>query len=224
MKAAGIVTAIGVVLIAGAWFSFDYQSKAPEPESNKSLFTPTTMNQEGNTSGKAVQASIKTAKGDIVLELYPEVAPKTVANFVKLAREGFYNGIKFHRVIPEFMIQGGDPLSKTNDPRTGSGGPGYQFEDEINPKALGMPDSAIAALKSEGYSYSDTLQSLPVAVGAIAMANAGPDTNGSQFFIVTVDDQPHLNGRHTVFGKVIQGMEVVRSIRQGDVIQSIEIK
>lgn len=225
MKTAGVLTAVGIVLVAGAWFYFDYQSKAPEPASNESLFAPkNTMDTKGDIVSGTVTATLGTSKGAIVLELYSDSAPKTVANFVKLAREGFYNGTKFHRVIPEFMIQGGDPLSKTDNPGVGSGGPGYQFEDEINPKALGMSDASIAALQSEGYSYSSTLQSLPVAVGTIAMANSGPDTNGSQFFIVTVQDQPHLNGRHTVFGKVVQGMEVVTSIRQGDVIQSIEIK
>lgn len=225
MKTAGVLTAVGIVLIAGAWFYFDYQSKAPEPASNESLFAPkNTMDTATNVGSGAVKVILGTSKGAIVLELYPNIAPKTVANFVKLAREGFYNGTKFHRVIPEFMIQGGDPLSKTDDPRTGSGGPGYQFEDEINPKALGMSDAEIAALQAEGYTYSGALQSLPVAVGTIAMANAGPNTNGSQFFIVTLQDQPHLNGRHTVFGKVVEGMEMVRSIRQGDIINSIAIE
>lgn len=236
MKTAGILTALGILLLAGAWFYFDYQSKAPEPASNESLFTPkNTMDNKTDAYSSAVKVTLGTSKGEVVLELYPDIAPKTVANFIKLSREGFYNGTKFHRVIPEFMIQGGDPLSKTDprsaggfdeasDPRVGSGGPGYQFEDEINPKALGMSDAEIAGLQAEGYTYSTTLQSLPVAVGTIAMANAGPDTNGSQFFIVTVADQPHLNGRHTVFGKVIQGMEVVRGIRQGDIIHSIAIE
>lgn len=225
MKLAGIITAIAILVLAGAWYYFDYQSKAPEPASNESLFTPkNTMDTATNVGSGAVKVTLGTSKGTIVLQLYPDIAPKTVANFIKLSREGFYNGTKFHRVIPEFMIQGGDPLSKTDDPRAGSGGPGYQFEDEINPKVLGMSDAEIARLQADGYTYSTTLQSLPVAVGTIAMANAGPNTNGSQFFIVTLQDQPHLNGRHTVFGQVIQGMEIVRSIRQGDVIQSIEIK
>ncbi|MEK7077647.1 MAG: peptidylprolyl isomerase [Patescibacteria group bacterium] len=169
--------------------------------------------------------TISTEKGNIDLELYPSAAPKTVANFVKLAKDGFYNGTKFHRVINDFMIQGGDPLSKSNDPRVGSGGPGYRFEDEINPKSIGVDDAVIAQLESAGYKYNYGLKSLPVDVGSIAMANSGPNTNGSQFFIVTYSAQPHLNGKHTVFGRVADeaSLEVVRKITQGDVIQSVAV-
>jgi peptidyl-prolyl cis-trans isomerase B (cyclophilin B) len=127
-------------------------------------------------------ATLHTNLGAIGLELYPEDAPKTVENFSKLARDGFYDGVIFHRVIPEFMIQGGDPTG------TGSGGPGYQFEDEINPHKVER--------------------------GALAMANAGPDTNGSQFFIVTAESCPWLDGKHTVFGRVSGGMDVVDAISQ----------
>ena len=122
-------------------------------------------------------ATMTTNHGDITLELFDEDAPKTVDNFRKLARDGFYDGLVFHRVIRDFMIQGGCPQG------TGTGGPGYQFEDEINPHKIVR--------------------------GALAMANAGPNTNGSQFFIVTVDQAPWLDGKHTVFGKVTGGMEVV---------------
>jgi len=118
-----------------------------------------------------------TNQGDIAFELFDEEAPKTVGNFRKLARDGFYDGLSFHRIIRDFMIQGGCPEG------TGTGGPGYQFEDEINPHK--------------------------VVRGALAMANAGPDTNGSQFFIVTTEAAPWLDGKHTVFGKVTAGMEVV---------------
>ncbi|MBI2052423.1 MAG: peptidylprolyl isomerase [Candidatus Sungbacteria bacterium] len=172
-----------------------------------------------------INLTLATSKGDINLELYPSAAPKTVANFVKLVSSGFYNGTKFHRVIADFMIQGGDPLSKTDDPRVGSGGPGYRFEDEINPKSIGVDDVVIAQLESAGYKYNYNLKSLPVDVGALAMANSGPNTNGSQFFIVTYSPQPHLNGKHTVFGKVADGasMGMVRNIKQGDVIQSVTI-
>ncbi len=172
-----------------------------------------------------IMVTISTAKGDIDLELYPEVAPKTVANFVKLAQDGFYNGTKFHRVISDFMIQGGDPLSKTNDLRVGAGGPGYKFEDEINPKSLDLSDEAIAQLEASGYKYNYNLKSLPVDVGSIAMANSGPNTNGSQFFIITYSPQPHLNGKHTVFGKVAndESMSVVKKITQGDVIKSVTV-
>ena len=129
-------------------------------------------------------ATLHTNHGVIELELYPEAAPKTVENFVKLAGEGFYDGVIFHRVIPDFMIQGGDPTG------TGMGGPGYQFEDEFNDHKVER--------------------------GALAMANAGPNTNGSQFFIVTADAAPWLDGKHTVFGKVTSGMEVVDKIQSVD--------
>jgi peptidyl-prolyl cis-trans isomerase B (cyclophilin B) len=138
------------------------------------------------------QVKMETARGDIELELYPQYAPKTVNNFVFLAREGFYDNTTFHRVIANFMIQGGDPTA------TGRGGPGYRFEDEF----AGNP------LKHE--------------TGVISMANAGPNTNGSQFFI-THAPQPHLDGRHTVFGKVVKGQDVVNAIRQGDSILQVEV-
>ena len=126
--------------------------------------------------------TLHTNKGAISFELFDDDAPKTTANFTKLARDGFYDGVIFHRVIPDFMIQGGDPTG------TGSGGPGYTFEDEFN-------DHSIAR-------------------GALAMANAGPNTNGSQFFIVTADACPWLDGKHTVFGRVTNGMDVVDAISQ----------
>jgi peptidyl-prolyl cis-trans isomerase B (cyclophilin B) len=141
---------------------------------------------------KTYLATMETNRGTVELELYPEHAPKTVNNFCFLAREGFYDGVTFHRVIPNFVIQGGDPTG------TGSGGPGYKFEDELK----GNP------LKHER--------------GVISMANAGPNTNGSQFFI-THSPQPHLNGRHTVFGKVVKGLDVVDAIRQGDTMTKVTI-
>jgi peptidyl-prolyl cis-trans isomerase B (cyclophilin B) len=127
-----------------------------------------------------MKATLFTNKGMIGVELFPNEAPKTVDNFVRLARTGFYDGVTFHRVIPDFMIQGGDPSG------TGSGGPGYTFEDEINHHKVER--------------------------GALAMANAGPHTNGSQFFIVTTEAAPWLDGKHTVFGKVTSGMDVVDAI------------
>lgn len=139
------------------------------------------------------QVSIETNKGVIELELYPQYAPKTVNNFVFLTEEGFYDGISFHRVISNFMVQGGDPTG------TGRGGPGYRFEDEL----IGNP------LKHE--------------TGSLSMANAGPNTNGSQFFI-THAPQSHLDGKHTVFGKVVNGQDVVNSIRQGDQMVSVTAK
>jgi len=133
---------------------------------------------------------IKTNKGDITIELLPKAAPLAVANFLNLTKAGFYNGIKFHRVIPDFMIQTGDPKSKDeNWYDDGTGGPGYYFADEV--------------------SSEDQL-----VLGTVAMANAGSNTNGSQFFIVTAQTVPGLNGRHTIFGKVTEGMEVVKAIEQ----------
>ncbi|MBI2058106.1 MAG: peptidylprolyl isomerase [Candidatus Yanofskybacteria bacterium] len=167
---------------------------------------------------------METARGNIELELYPKVAPKTVLNFISLSQKGFYNDTKFHRVVPGFVIQGGDPLSKTDGPAVGTGGPGYAFEDEINPKSLNVPEAVIKQLEAAGYKYDYNLKSLPNSVGAISMANAGPNTNGSQFFIITEQNQPSLNGKHTVFGKVVKGMDVVRAIKQGDVIKKIEVK
>ena len=122
--------------------------------------------------------------GTISVELFDDDAPKTVANFKKLAGDGFYNGVIFHRVIPDFMVQGGDPTG------TGSGGPGYTFEDEFNDQKVER--------------------------GALAMANAGPNTNGSQFFIVTADSCPWLDGKHTVFGRVTDGMDVVDAMSDVD--------
>jgi peptidyl-prolyl cis-trans isomerase B (cyclophilin B) len=142
---------------------------------------------------KPALVTMETDKGAIELELYPEYAPKTVNNFVFLTQEGFYDGVAFHRVINNFMIQGGDPTG------TGRGGPGYRFEDEV----VGNP--------------------LKHGTGVISMANAGPNTNGSQFFI-THSPQPHLDGKHTVFGKVVSGQDVVDAIRQGDKIVRVTAK
>jgi peptidyl-prolyl cis-trans isomerase B (cyclophilin B) len=128
------------------------------------------------------QAKVHTNHGEIAVELFDEDAPKTVENFRKLAGDGYYDGLTFHRVIPDFMIQGGCPEG------TGTGGPGYTFEDEFN-------DNKVVR-------------------GALAMANAGPNTNGSQFFIVTTEAAPWLDGKHTVFGRVESGMEAVDSIEQ----------
>ncbi|HSD79527.1 MAG TPA: peptidylprolyl isomerase [Solirubrobacteraceae bacterium] len=127
-------------------------------------------------------ATLHTNHGVVEVELFDEDAPKTVENFRKLAGDGFYDGVTFHRVIPDFMIQGGDPTG------TGMGGPGYTFEDEFNDHK--------------------------VARGALAMANAGPNTNGSQFFVVTAEATPWLDGKHTVFGRVTSGMDVVDAISQ----------
>ena len=221
-----IFTLVFIVLVValGGYFALKKGGNVnPSPEPS-----PTPAVPIGDTSQEplpdVVKVTMVTARGDIELELYPKVAPKTVANFVKLAESGFYDGTKFHRVIDDFMIQGGDTLSRTDDPQVGRGGPGYQFEDEINLKSLGVPNELIAQYEAQGYKYSDTLQSLPVDPGYIAMANAGPNTNGSQFFIVTTKPQQHLYGKHTVFGKVFKGMDVVLKIKQGDILKQAVIK
>lgn len=154
------------------------QESEPEPSADN-IVTPTETK---------MTAIMKTNLGEIKLELFSDDAPNTVANFVKLANEDFYNGVKFHRVIKGFMIQGGDPLSKDDSQKTlwGTGGPGYKFDDEIHANNQNN-------------------------IGTIAMANAGPNTNGSQFFINTANNN-FLDDKHTVFGKVIAGMETVNSI------------
>ncbi|MES2463365.1 MAG: peptidylprolyl isomerase [Armatimonadota bacterium] len=143
-------------------------------------------------ASKKYHASIATTRGTIEVDLFAADAPMTVNNFVFLARDGFYDGIKFHRVIPNFMVQGGDPTG------SGAGGPGYKFRDETS----GNPNRH--------------------KTGSLSMANAGPNTNGSQFFI-THAPQPHLDGKHTVFGQVTSGQEIVDAIKQGDSIQSVTI-
>jgi len=141
---------------------------------------------------KSYTATMETSAGKLVLDLFAADAPMTVNNFVFLARDGFYDGTTFHRVISNFMAQGGDPTG------TGSGGPGYQFADEFSPK-------------------------LKHVTGALSMANAGPKTNGSQFFIC-YGPQPHLNGKHSVFGLLVEGMDVLKKLKNGSKIISVTIK
>ena len=151
----------------------------------------TTMSIEAQTSD--LTAVIKTAKGDIRVALFPAEAPLTVANFVNLAQRGYYDGLTFHRVIANFMIQGGDPTG------TGSGGPGYSFADEFSPSLR------------------------HTSAGTLSMANSGPGTNGSQFFI-THGPTPHLDDLHSIFGKVSSGQSIVDAIAQGDVMTTITIE
>lgn len=194
-----LVVAVGF----GTYFLF---LREPEPTINN--LENTNMPIKENTK---IFAVMKTNLGDIKLELFNKDAPNTVENFIKLSEEGFYNGVKFHRVIKDFMIQSGDPNSKDDDwSNDGMGGPGYAFSDEINSHKLVR--------------------------GVLAMANSGPDTNGSQFFIVTAVSTPWLDGHHTVFGMVVEGLEIVSKIEnvktdksRGDhpledvIINSIEI-
>ena len=149
------------------------------------------------------KATFETNRGTIVAELYEKDAPKTVANFEKLANDGFYDGVKFHRVIPEFVVQGGDPQSRDlpeGDRRIGSGGPGYTIKCET----AGNPHKH--------------------AVGALSMAHAGRDTGGSQFFMVLSEENTrHLNGKHTVFGQITQGLDVMQQIRANDVMTQVRV-
>jgi peptidyl-prolyl cis-trans isomerase B (cyclophilin B) len=156
----------------------------------KSYTSPLAMSID---TTKTYTATFETSRGSIVCDLFPKEAPKTVNNFVSLARDKFYDGLKFHRVIENFMVQGGDPLG------TGSGGPGYRFEDEV---------------KNNPHKHR---------VGSLSMANAGPNTNGSQFFITHVVTD-WLDGKHTVFGQVKSGQNIVNAIQQGDVIKSLTIQ
>ena len=144
-------------------------------------------------------ATIVTERGTIKAELFDTETPNTVANFEKLANQGFYDGTRFHRVIPDFVVQGGDPLSKNpNDPKVGTGGPGYQIKCETH------------------------LNTHKHVAGTLSMAHAGKDTGGSQFFIAH-SPQPHLDGKHTVFGQVTDGLSIVNAIRKNDLIESIRV-
>lgn len=183
-------------------FNLADDKAAPAPETNIAVTEPKqtiateTPVQNTNTmlspdkqidlSKTYSQAIIKTTLGDITVKFYATESPMTVNNFLNLAQAGFYNGTKFHRVIKDFMIQGGDPLSKEPGGAWGTGGPGYQFKDEFNSHKL--------------------------VLGSLAMANAGPGTNGSQFFIVTIPETPWLDGKHTNFGEVINGLDIVKKI------------
>lgn len=188
-----LVGFIAVIVIAGAWFSLDYRSGYPKGleqlvpvASSTQAVASSTNNLQTNSQIKSMHnVTIQTNKGTIVFETYDNDAPKTVQNFISLANKGFYNGLIFHRVIKGFMIQGGDPTG------TGMGGPGYKFADELDPNT--------ASYKA-GYLS-----------GVVAMANSGPDTNGSQFFIMH-KDVPQLPHNYSIFGKVISGMNVIDDI------------
>ena len=183
MRAGSLSRIASITLVLVTLLSASCAGEAPKPK------TYSTQPMTIDTS-KQYTATIKTEKGNLVLELFASDVPITVNNFVFLAREGFYDGLTFHRVIPGFMVQGGDPTS------TGTGGPGYTFADEFTKHTH--------------------------VAGALSMANAGPNTNGSQFFI-TYTSQLHLNGKHSVFGQLIEGMDVLEKIQQGDIIKRITI-
>ncbi len=187
-------------------------NEKPSKKSNTNKSMPENNNEVKleNLSSEFKQAIIKTSLGDIKVKFYADESPITVNNFLNLAKKGFYDNTKFHRIIKNFMIQGGDPTSKDDSQKNmwGTGGPGYKFQDEINTKKI--------------------------VKGSLAMANSGPNTNGSQFFIVTAKATPWLDGKHTNFGEVIEGMDIVDKIEASDtderdrptediIIESIEL-
>ena len=191
MRFIGLSRTVGIVLIGVTLFAASCGGAAPEPAPTpkpKTYSEPPPMLIDTN---KRYTAIIETERGNLVLELFASDVPVTVNNFVFLARDGFYDGSTFHRVIPGFMAQGGDPTG------TGRGNPGYSFDDEFS-------------------------QHTHVA-GALSMANSGPNTNGSQFFI-TYTPQPSLDGKHSVFGQLIEGMDVLERIKPGDIIKRIIIE
>lgn len=187
-------------------------------------------NYDGKLLSGKVNVVLKTTQGDVAVTLDADAAPKTVTNFVMLAKAGYYDGLKFHRVIPNFMIQGGDPNGN------GTGGDsifGGTFEDEINADSYGLQTKTVKEVaqgqdvpediakltvkelyEKQGYKYNSALKSLPLTRGALAMANRGPNTNGSQFFIVQAAEVPWLDGRHTVFGEVTGGLDILDKIAQ----------
>jgi len=184
-RIAGITLVLVALLLASCGGQAPEPAPAPEPKTYSAL-PPMTID-----TSKQYTATIETEKGDLVLELFASDVPVTVNNFVFLAGDGFYNGTIFHRVIPDFMAQGGDPTG------TGTGTPGYSFADEFTEHTH--------------------------ITGALSMANSGPNTNGCQFFI-TYTPQPHLDGKHTVFGQLIEGTDVLEKIEQGDTIIRITIE
>lgn len=189
-----IAAALGLSACANnpddSWSAEEESTPAPATVDSTNKINNTTMRTldgQEDLFAQYSQAKIKTNYGDITVKLYGNDSPVTVNNFLNLAKQGFYNGTKFHRVIKDFMIQGGDPLSKGKDATVwGTGGPGYKFNDEFNSHKL--------------------------VAGSLAMANSGSNTNGSQFFIVTAESTPWLDGRHTNFGEVVDGMDVVKKI------------
>ena len=181
----------GSIFVLAALLLTSCSAAPPEPAPIRKPMSYSAAPPMTIDTSKQYTATIETGKGDLVLELFASDVPVTVNNFVFLAREGFYDGTIFHRIIPDFMAQGGDPTG------TGTGGPGYKFADEFTKHSH--------------------------VTGALSMANAGPNTNGSQFFI-TYAPQPHLNGKHSVFGQLTDGVDVLKALKNGDVLVKITIE
>lgn len=205
-RANSIITAgIVVLIILGAGYMWMGQ---PRDNQNGQPLPQDTMTDTTSTPTAKDKVEITTSKGKIVIALEMEKAPKTAGNFAKLVSEGYYNGIKVHRVVPSFVVQFGDPQTKTlplNDPRIGSGGPGYAIPDEFHPELSNLR-------------------------GTLSMANSGPNTGGSQVFINLVDNtfldynKPPLTSQHAVFGRIVEGMDAVEKLGEGDVIESAVLK
>lgn len=208
-----LLVAIGIVIAMSTAVS--KVSTQDEPQSDAENQPSTEKAAEPTVAVTANYAAIVTDFGNIIMRLYPDDAPKTVKNFATLAKTGYYNGLLFHRVAKDFVIQGGDPNGD------GSGGEsiyGATFEDEINADSLGLAQDVKDLYQAlYGYQYRKDITSHHVVAGSLAMANRGANTNGSQFFIVTKSDQPGLDGKHTVFGEVVDGMSVVDQINNVEV-------
>jgi len=206
-----IISISAILLIFLIIFGVNLYSKYKDNKMKEAAINPPEVTMPTDTEIAEIKNEIvvlETTMGVIKIELYPEAAPLTVNNFRRLVIDGFYDGHVFHRVINDFMIQtGGFTSSQQADVR-------YTFKDEINPDSLGLSADTIKANETEGYIYDRTLKSIKLENGVVAMANAGPNTNGSQFFIITAKEEAQwLNGRHTGFGKVIAGMDVCNKIQ-----------
>ncbi|MDD5624073.1 MAG: peptidylprolyl isomerase, partial [Candidatus Peribacteraceae bacterium] len=224
-----LIPLFALALLVGCGPKQEETTPAPTPSAEKPVEKTAPTGLEGEILSGEHEVILRTSKGDITVNLNADAAPKTVTNFIALAQAGYFNDLTFHRVIPNFMIQGGDPSGNGTGGESTFGG---TFEDEINAKSYGLDKKLLKDMAAgqklpeglenatvmdyyvkQGYTYNDKLQSLPMERGAIAMANRGPNTNGSQFFIIQREGgTPWLDGKHTVFGKVTKGMEVVDEI------------
>lgn len=221
MNRTGIIVVVLVALVViaiGVAIAKTTDAAEETPTTTQEVISPAAMSTTPTTVNdwKSAQYALLTVpQGRIVIELFPDAAPKTVTNFVTLANRGYYNKLLFHRIVKDFVIQGGDPNGN------GSGGEsiyGDTFADEINPQSLDLPEDKIALYQElYGYSYRSDLSSIKITKGVVAMANRGANTNGSQFFIVTGDIDGQLDGKHTAFGKVVEGQEVVDRLNQVEV-------
>ncbi|MBP9758416.1 peptidylprolyl isomerase [Candidatus Dojkabacteria bacterium] len=232
LKFISYVLAIGVliiltfcmmqVFILGGDIPFLNELGIGQGGSNKGEFSYEDPPQKIIKEDKDYQAIIKTNLGSFTIELYEENAPNTVNNFVFLSSEGFYDGVKVHRVLKDFLFQTGDRYTLTdNKTLYGTGGPGYVFSDEINWESLNLEASTLQSLAAAGYVSTPGLISKPLQKFSIAMANSGPNSNGSQFFIVTADNTDKklddIKGKYTVFGKVVDGFDTIESINSAEV-------